>query len=573
MPAVGVAANTLSPASCPTAYPVGYNPATHMLASDATMFTFNALAQETSMYTPAPAGQTGHETTSYAYDADGNLVQATEPSATSGGPAQVTVDTYNANGEIATQTTGSGSLTSSTTSYCYDPNGYETSVVYADGSASGVAQCETSSPWVVSSSSYPTQAGYQTTYSLDSINEDVATARPATSVAPHGATYSYTYDQAGNVLTSTDPNGVTTTYTLTPLGYESGASYSGSSAPSATFSYDAEGNLTSMSDGTGNSSYQYDSFGELISAENGASQTTGYGYNADGEVNSITYPLPATAVWATSDQVIYGYNNADMLTGATDFNANNITIGETADGQINSEGLGSSGDTISTTYSNTGEISSVALKNATSTLLSFSYSDSPGGTILNEADTPSSSQSPATYSYDAQGRVTSMTPGTGTTQNYGLDQAGNLTALPGNATGHYDDAGELTSSVQGGTTTAYTYDADGNRLSATRATGSWNGAGQLTSYADSTADMTSAAYDGTGLRASTATTVGGTPTQDFVWDLTSDVPNLLMDSAHAYIYVSDATPAEQVSLSSGSVTYLVTDSIGSVRGTVSAAAR
>ena len=41
-----------------------------------------------------------------------------------------------------------------------------------------------------------------------------------------------------------------------------------------------------------------------------------------------------------------------------------------------------------------------------------------------------------------------------------------------------------------------------------------------------------------------------------------------MDSSNAYIYTGDTTPAEQVNLSTGSRTYLVTDSLGSVRGTV-----
>jgi RHS repeat-associated protein len=44
-----------------------------------------------------------------------------------------------------------------------------------------------------------------------------------------------------------------------------------------------------------------------------------------------------------------------------------------------------------------------------------------------------------------------------------------------------------------------------------------------------------------------------------------------MDSASAYIYEGPAgiTPAEQVNLATGAVTYLVTDSLGSVRGAVS----
>ena len=69
--------------------------------------------------------------------------------------------------------------------------------------------------------------------------------------------------------------------------------------------------------------------------------------------------------------------------------------------------------------------------------------------------------------------------------------------------------------------------------------------------------MTAATYDGNGLRASATTTPSGgsSTTQGFVWD-TVTPPRLLMDSGNAYIYVPSATPAEQVNLSTGVVTYL-----------------
>jgi YD repeat-containing protein len=52
-----------------------------------------------------------------------------------------------------------------------------------------------------------------------------------------------------------------------------------------------------MTDATGTSSYVYDPFGELTSASNGANQTMGYGYIPDGQLTSITYPLPSGATW------------------------------------------------------------------------------------------------------------------------------------------------------------------------------------------------------------------------------------------------------------------------------------
>jgi RHS repeat-associated protein len=83
--------------------------------------------------------------------------------------------------------------------------------------------------------------------------------------------------------------------------------------------------------------------------------------------------------------------------------------------------------------------------------------------------------------------------------------------------------------------------------------------------------MTSATYDGDGLRSSeTSTPAGGSPvSQGFVWNTTSSVPELLMDSSNAYIFAGSGTPIEQVNLSNGSLDYLVADSLGSVRGVVS----
>jgi RHS repeat-associated protein len=574
VPAVGVAGSSLNASSCPAAYPAGYST---RLAPDATAGTFNALAEETQQTTPAPAGQSGNETTTYAYDADGNQIKVTAPPASSGGSSQVTVSTYNSVGGLTSQTTGSGTSAASTVSYCYDPSGDKTSVVYADGNQSGMAPCDTSTsyPWTVDPNAYPTQASYQTTYSYDSARERVSTTSPATSAAPSGATTTSTYDPAGNTLTSTDPDGVTTTWTYTPLDLTATASYSGSSAHSVSYAYDADGQKTGMTDGTGTSSYVNDPFGEVTSVTNGAGQVTGYGYSADGQATSITYPLPSTATWATSDTVSYGYDHADLLTSVTDFNGHTTTIGNTGDGLPSSQTLGSSGDTISTTYDNTDVPSAITLKNASSTLQSFTYSDAPSGNTLSETDTPSSSQSPADYTYDAQGRVTSMTPGSGSTLNYGFDASGNLSTLPTGASGTYNKAEELTSSTLSGTVNNYAYNADGEQLSAaqgdtTVASGTWNGAGQLTTYDDSAADMTAATYDGDGIRASYATTPSGGSgiTEQYVWNTIQQFPQLLMDSGNAYIYGTGLAPAEQVNLSAGTITYLVTDSLGSIRGTV-----
>jgi hypothetical protein len=51
---------------------------------------------------------------------------------------------------------------------------------------------------------------------------------------------------------------------------------------------------------------------------------------------------------------------------------------------------------------------------------------------------PSSPGSPAAYTYDAKGRVISMTSGTGSALNCGFEASSNLTTLPVGAAGTYE---------------------------------------------------------------------------------------------------------------------------------------
>ncbi len=567
VPPVGVAANSLSASSCPTSYPSSYG---DRLASDATTTAYNALGNETTVTTPAPAGLSGYETTTFGYDPGGRLTSVTAPptSTTTGAPNNVTDYTYDAANQMLTTTTGAGTATAATASTCYDHDGEKTATVPGDSNTSGVATCGTTSP-------YETSSAYQTGYSYDSLAELVTKTAPATTAAPSGQVTSYTYDAAGNQLSAQDPNGVTATNTYTPLDRVATTSYS-DSTHSVADTYDADGNRTAMTDASGSSSYTYDAFGELTSADNGAGKTVSYGYDALGDTTSVTYPLGSGATWASTDTVSYGYDAASELASVSDFNGHSSAISNTADGLASALTLGNSGDTISAVYDATDSPSSITLGNG-STLQAFSYSDEPSGAVAAETDTPSSSLSPADYAYDAQSRVTSMTPGTGSAHTYGEDASSNLTTLPTGASGTYNDASQLTSSSLSGTTTNYTYDKSGNRTGESvggtgTVSGTYNGAEQVTSYSDAAANTTTATYDGNGFRTSAASTPtgGSSSTQNFVWDTASSVPRALMDSTNAYLYGSSGTPFEQVNLSSGAITYLVADALGSVRGVVSA---
>lgn len=568
VPPVGVVADSLTPSSCPSSYPSDYG---DRLAADATTTAYNALGEKVTVTSPAPAGLSGFETTTYAYDPAGLLTSVSAPptSTSDDAPDNVTDYSYDADGQLLTTTTGAGTPTAATTSNCYDPDGDKTATVPGDGNTSSVATCATTWPYGASSS-------YQTEYEYDSLGELIYQDAPSSSPAPFGNTTSYAYDPAGNRTSTYDADGVTATNTFSPLDQLTGISYS-DDTHSVTYAYDANGNKTGMTDASGTSSYTYNSFGELTSDDNGASQIVSYAHDSLGDTTAITYPLGEGATWANTDTIILGYDSASQVTSVTDFNGNTSVISNTADGLPSTVSLGSSGDTVATSYAANDAPSSITLGDG-STLQEFAYSDAPSGAILSETDTPSSSLSPADYTYDAQSRVTQMTPGTGDPNSYVEDDSSNLTMLPTGASGTYDYGSELTSSTLSDTTTDYTYDASGNRTEeavgdSETVSATYNGASELTSYDNAAADTSSATYDGDGLRTSaTSTPTGGSEsTQSFVWDTATDVPELLMDSNNAYIYGPGSTPFEQVNLSTGSIQYLNSDALGSVRGVISSA--
>jgi RHS repeat-associated protein len=83
--------------------------------------------------------------------------------------------------------------------------------------------------------------------------------------------------------------------------------------------------------------------------------------------------------------------------------------------------------------------------------------------------------------------------------------------------------------------------------------------------------MTTTAYDGDGLRQSSASTPAGgsSAPQNYVWNTQGSRPQVIMDGTNAHIYAGGQAPAEQVNLTTGASTYLVADSLGSIRGAVS----
>ena len=144
-------------------------------------------------------------------------------------------------------------------------------------------------------------------------------ARLVTSSNPESGTISYTYDVNGNLTSKTapQPNQLSTATETTNYAYDAlnrllSKSYTGMSSPvtaAATYGYDgiaatgctppSLGDLypkplrTSMCDGAGASSWAHDKMGRIATEKRttaGVTMSTTYTYNLDGSVASVVYP-------------------------------------------------------------------------------------------------------------------------------------------------------------------------------------------------------------------------------------------------------------------------------------------
>ena len=145
------------------------------------------------------------------------------------------------------------------------------------------------------------QAGQTRTLAYDGYG------RLSSKTTPEQGTTSYAYAD-DSVQTMTDARGASRTFTYNnrhlPISITYGVPAGVAATPNVSFSYDAAGNRTSMTDGLGSVSYAYDQLSQLTSETrtfNGVgSFTLSYGYNLSGELTSMTNP------WSV--QVGYNYD-------------------------------------------------------------------------------------------------------------------------------------------------------------------------------------------------------------------------------------------------------------------------
>ncbi|MFI8522751.1 LamG-like jellyroll fold domain-containing protein [Streptomyces sp. NPDC085481] len=371
-----------------------------------------------------------------AFDPDGNRTSAD-------GPAGSHTDyTYDALGQLTSQTEKISATDQITISFGYDANGNRTRLT--DG------------------------RGNTTTYTFNAWNLPESTIEPTTSQHPASGdrTWTTNYDAAGQPVTELLPGNVKRQRTYDGLGNLTAETGSGAAAATEprSLTYDLDGRLTSAATTSGNAAnaYTYNDRGQLLHAQ-GPSGETRYTYDADSAMTARTDAAGQTA---------YTYDTAGHLDAATDpltgtqvryeFDvAGRPTLEQYArpgaDGQFTvgaqrSYGYDDLGRLNSDTITNTGTSTSV-------TGITYAYDDADH--LTKKTTTGTAGAATNTYNYDLAGRMQSWTSGT-TTVPYTWDKAGNLTQQ-GTTNAAYDARNRL----ETWGTDSYTYTARGTTQSVT----------------------------------------------------------------------------------------------------------
>ena len=353
-------------------------------------------------------GETDDVVTLYAYNADKRLVSVTDAL------GFVTAYTYDARGNVLTETTAYGTALAAATVYTYDS---------ADR---------------LTSSTDP--LGRTTNYQYDNLDRLIQTTLPAAQTGAGRLTTQSVYNNLGQLTQSTDVNGAVTVYT-----------------------YNAAGQLASVATGASTSTYAYNAYGDLLTVTDSLGSVTRYEYNANGKLiatytedglgdsvqtSATTYDAwgrTATETNAAGVTLSYAYDKMDRVVKITRLNDNVVL--ETR------------------TYDAAGNLKTV--KDALNHTTTYTY-DALGN--LTQIVNPDGSATQ--YAYDKLGRIVSTTDALGNTTAYTYDANGNQTSATdaeGNTTSYtYDAAGQLVSSADpSGSVASYTYDGLGRNTSVT----------------------------------------------------------------------------------------------------------
>jgi YD repeat-containing protein len=564
--AAGVRCPSTEPASPPT---VGDDP-----YLGATIETYDAQGQEVQETNPL-----GGITVS-SYDAAGNLVSQTvetgDATSPADDPAVTTTYKYDADNRQLSETVAPGTPEASTALSYYDPDGNEYCSVSADAYATGSYQCP---PWqpdwansppavgsLYSSTPSPSQAEGVTTSFYDADRELVQQSGPdqSTTVSVHdadgGATcamdaadmtsylaahvsaawpyacpstpattapatgsdpgYETTiYDPAGEVLSSTDAAGDTTSYTFDPDGavlttmgpsgqvttncYYWQTSSCAAGAPTgggdATSLYSTTAPPAQGEPSGATTTYTYLPGGALATKTTAAGTVTD-AYDAAGELTSVTHSAP-TAGYSAAPDIAYTYDSAGDRTTMSD------------GAGVTTYAYDDAGDLLSAAFA------AKAGSGLASATTSYSYYTNGERQSLTYPVAPSGDSPTVTQAYDAAGDLASMTDWGGRTIGFAHDPDGNTatTAYPNGTTvsATYDLGDAMTSLQASEGSPGVALVGIGYKLDSAEQVTSETDTGAISSsvaYGYDSADRLGTVTQGTGTAAAEAYDPSGDPT-------------------------------------------------------------
>lgn len=327
-------------------------------------------------------------TTSYTYNAVNNVTAVSRSGASFG-------FTYDEAGQLSTRSLPDGSAA---TKYTYDRDGRLTGVTSGTAALATYAYDNTSGTVTTG-----LQGGVTNTLQID------AARRPVSVQAQKGTTTlsrsQYTLDELGSPTQILNADGTTDSYAYTPLSRLSAACYGKAtcSPDGATsdfrYRYDGDGNITSVIQPTGTTTFVYDSAGRMTS-RSGLKGAATYQYDADGNTTSdgaASYTWNAAGqlktITAGSTVTSYTYDGDNHRVGTTVGRTNTTSSYDPLNGALALEqegtktlrrynyGLGLLSMTSGTTTSSylTDALGSVRGVTSPTGALSSSYSYNPYG--------------------------------------------------------------------------------------------------------------------------------------------------------------------------------------------------
>ena len=399
---------------------------------DATLYVSNPAGLLLSATDPAG------NTVSYAYDASGRRIRTVD-----GNGASASF-TYDANSNLVGITDGAGNrwsadYTAAGPAHITDPNGNIWALKYdSSGNLAGVTNPAGGVVSAVRSVSgqitgITDARGNKTSYQYD------ANGLIATFVDALNGTWSYQYDGAARPVSRTDPGGG-----VLAAGYNAGKRITGLTAGNVQVAFDFSGS-------------RRDSLNRLVNYTDSFGNQIAYTYDAAGQLTSMTLPGGNT--------VTYQYDHAHRLSKVSDWLGNfalyrydaagwplSVTVSGGPvtvyqyDAAHNLRAIVSTGPDGSPVAGYRYTLDGNANRTAVSALEPFTAAVSFSSNSLN---------------YDAANHPVTRSDG----QSYSYDARGNLTAIQGsgNVTLGYDAFGRL-QSFNGGTSTTYGYDSTGLRV-------------------------------------------------------------------------------------------------------------